>query len=87
VDAVRKAGRVVHPDDLPPPLQWERGVWWLYLRVQTQWRRDPLGRRCGLDYNPAIALIRDLRWDLPRALTLLQQIERVAMDPEGSDDE
>lgn len=84
---MRKAGRAVHPDDLPPDLGWEYGAWWLYLRVQTQWRHDPLGRRTGLDYNPAIAIIRALRWDLPRALTLLQAIERVAMDPEGSDDD
>lgn len=77
----------MHPDDLPPPLDWEYGAWWLYLRVQTQWRLGPLGQRTGLDYNPAIAIIRDMRWDLPRALTLLQAIERVALDPEGKDDD
>ena len=84
---MRKAGRPLHPDDLPPALGWESGAWWLYLRVQTQWRIDPLGRRIGLDYSPAISIINSLRWDVPWALTLLQLVERQALVPESENGE
>ncbi|MFT3964118.1 DUF1799 domain-containing protein [Propionivibrio sp.] len=76
----------MHPDDLPPELAWEKGIWWLYLRVQTQWRVTAFGRRTGLDYGPAIAIIRALGWNLPFALELLQCVERQELtDGETSD--
>ena len=60
--------------DLPPELQWESAVWWLYERVQTQWRMGAAGST-GLDYNPAIALMQALGWPLDLGLELLQHIE------------
>lgn len=82
---MQSAGRPIHADDLPPALAWESAVWWLYLRVQTQWRLDPMGRRIGLDYNPAIAIIRAMKWSVPETLELLQVIERAAISA-GSED-
>lgn len=76
---MRKAGRPLHADDLQPALCWEYGIWWLYLRVQTQWRWRPDGKRAGLDYSPAIALIRERGWNLTSALGLLQSVEMVAL--------
>lgn len=73
----------MHADDLPPALEWERGIWWLYLRVQTQWRVGAGGQRIGLDYAPAIALIKYQGWNLAHALELLQIIERQALTPDG----
>lgn len=71
---IRKAGREPDPDDLPPPLDWEAGAWWLYSRVETQWRIGAAGA-VGLDYGPAIALIQARGWRLELALELLQVIE------------
>lgn len=71
---MRNAGREIDPDDLPPSLDWEAPAWWLYERVQTQWRAGPGGREV-LDYNPAIAIIQAMRWPLPLALELLQAVE------------
>ena len=61
-------------------------MWWLYLRVQTQWRLDPIGNRIGLDYSPAFALIHDLRWDLVFVQQLLQAIELQALPKKDGDD-
>ena len=72
---MQTAGRAIHPDDLPPALGWETGVWWLFLRVHTQWRTGAMGQRTGLDYGPAIALIRHLRWNMALVLELLQAVE------------
>ena len=61
----------------------------MYLRVATQVRVAGLGKVIGLDYNPAIALVQSLGWDLPLALVLLQAIERQFLakdEPEDSDD-
>jgi len=71
---VRKAGREPHPDDLPPALEWESEIWELWRRIETQWRCDMDGP-VGLDYNPAIAIIRERRWPIEPALELLQAIE------------
>lgn len=71
---MRKAGRPLHPDDDAPELSWERAVWWLYTKVQTQWRAGMNGRD-SLDYNPAISLIKELRWSVVGTLDLLQVIE------------
>lgn len=61
-------------------------MWWLYLRVQTQWRIDAKGMRIGLDYGPAIAIIQHRKWDLSFVLELLQIVERQALKPETDDD-
>lgn len=61
--------------DLPPALQWEEAVWWLYLRIRTQWRSGGMGGVVGLDYNPAIALMQSLCWPLDLGLELLQVVE------------
>lgn len=74
IDSIRRSGREVDPDDLPPALDWERDAWDLYQRVRTQWRVG-LNGRSGLDYYPAIRLIEDWGWDLDRALEMLQAIE------------
>lgn len=58
-------------------------MWWLYLRVQTQWRYRTYGMgsvRTGLDYGPAIALAKELGWSIRRLLSLLQVIEVVAIE-------
>ncbi len=84
IAAVVKSHREVHPDDLPPGLEWEAEIWdELWERVDTQWRVGP-GGPVGLDYNPAIALIRARRWDLPLALELLQVIEKVMLQARPS---
>lgn len=75
INAIRKSGREPDPEDLPPALEWEAEVWGLYERIQTQWRAAGMGRLIGLDYNPAIAIIKANGWPLQRALTLLQGVE------------
>lgn len=84
IAAVKQSGREPHPDDLPPELGWEGEIWWLWERVRTQWREGMNGRT-GLDYNPAISIIRARRWDLPLALELLQVIETIMLQarPKG----
>lgn len=54
-------------------------VWWLYQRIETQWRSGFNGRT-GLDYGPAIAIIKDLRWPLTATLGLLSAIENAALE-------
>lgn len=61
--------------DLPPQLQWEDAVWWLYQRICTQWRRGSDGLAVALDYNPAIALMQHLGWPIDLGLELLQVVE------------
>jgi hypothetical protein len=65
----------VDPADLPPGLGWEAGVWTLYERLCTQWRRSGNGIAFGLDYNPAIALMQHYGWDIDLGLELLQAVE------------
>lgn len=84
---MQKAKRPLHADDLPPSLCWESGIWWLYLRVQTQWRMGPSGARSGLDYSPVIALVKDQGWDLTRSLTLLQAVEMTALEVQAASNE
>ena len=78
-----KAGRPVHADDRAPSLAWEARIWWLYSRVQTQWRVVSAGMGgviyVGLDYSPVIALARERRWRVSLALALIQAIEMEAM--------
>ena len=74
IEAIRKSKREPDPDDLPPGLEWEAPVWWLYERVHTQWRVGMAGA-VGLDYGPAIELIKAMGWPLVRALGLLQAVE------------
>lgn len=50
-------------------------MWWLFLRIRTQWRVGGMGGATGLDYNPAIALMQSLHWPLALGLELLQVIE------------
>lgn len=47
--------------------------------MQTQWREGFNGRS-GLDYNPVIAMVRELGWPLVQTLDLLQAIEVVYLD-------
>lgn len=75
IKSIKDSGREVDPEDLPPDLGWEAPAWWLYCRVQTQWRIGMAGAE-GLDYNPAIAIIQSMGWPLPRALALLQAVEQ-----------
>lgn len=85
---MRASGRAVHPDDLPPDLLWEGAVWWLYLRVQTQWRVNLFGQRVSLDYGPAIAICRELKWHVASVLDLLQAVEFEAIESgKGADGE
>lgn len=88
---MKKAGRPIHPDDLPPALRWEASVWWLYVQIETQWRYRVIGmeeglgsRRSGLDYGPAIALAGELGWSLRRLLPMLKAIELTAMENEAT---
>jgi hypothetical protein len=74
IEDIVKSGRKVDPEDLPPALEWEHPIWWLYERVHTQWRVGMSGA-VGLDYGPAIALIQSMGWPLPQALTMLQAVE------------
>lgn len=80
---MRRAGRPLHPDEAEPPLGWESTVVMLYLTLQSQWRWSvgPAGepRREGLDLNPFIALIKELRWPLDSTLMLLQVIEHARL--------
>jgi hypothetical protein len=71
---IRKSGREIDPDDLPPAMDWEADIWRLYERIRTQWRTGMNGAT-GLDYNPAIAIIQSKRWRLELALELLQVVE------------
>lgn len=82
IEAIRKAGREPDQDDMPPDLEWEAPVWWLYVRVSSQWRTGMAGPT-GLDYNPAIALIQSMGWPLPLALDLLQAAERGFLEAWG----
>lgn len=75
IKSIRDSGREVDPEDLPPDLEWEDPIWWLYLRVSSQWRTGMAGAT-GLDYNPAIAIIQSMGWPLPQAIELLQAVER-----------
>lgn len=74
IKSIKDSGRKVDPEDLPPDLQWEAPIWWLYERVHTQWRVGMSGA-VGLDYNPAIAIIQSMGWPLAQALGLLQAVE------------
>ncbi len=65
------------PGDYPPGLEWERPIWDLFLKLQTQ--RRPNG---GLDYSPAILLIERRGWDLDFCLDLLRVIETTLMKAE-----
>ncbi|MBI5920259.1 MAG: DUF1799 domain-containing protein [Betaproteobacteria bacterium] len=47
--------------------------------MQTQWR-DGFNGRTGLDYNPVIAMVRELDWPLVTTLEMLQTIEIVYLD-------
>lgn len=85
LQAMRDAGRDLHPDDLPPALGWEQPVWWLFQRVRTQWRMG-LNGATGLDYNPALALIQARGWDAALALELLQAIELTVLGHERDRD-
>lgn len=79
INAIRKSGREPDPEDLPPDLDWEEPIWSLYERIHTQWRAGPAGM-IGLDYNPAVSLIRDKGWPLERTLALLQAVEMGFME-------
>lgn len=74
IKSIVDSGRKVDPEDLPPGLEWESPIWWLYERVHTQWRVGMAGA-VGLDYGPAIELIKAMGWRLPQALGMLQAIE------------
>jgi hypothetical protein len=79
-------------------LEWEAVVWTLYLRICTQWRHksstqytaqgNPITNdvQCGLDYNPAIALMNCWGWDIDMGLELLQVIEIETMNPSKAQD-
>lgn len=71
--------------DLPPELEWEEAVWWLYQRIRTQWRSGGMGGAVGLDYNPAIALMQSLGWPLDLGLELLQAVELELLRREESE--
>lgn len=73
----------MHPDDLPPALEWEEPIWTLYERIRTQWRRHPNGMAYALDYHPAITLIQAWGMDMDLALDMLQVVE-VAMLERGN---
>lgn len=74
---MKASGRKLQPEDLPPALQWEEPVWFLYLKLQTQ------VRECGgLDYGPAISLMTLRGWDIELGLTLLQSIEKTFREAE-----
>jgi len=76
VRSVQAAGRAVDPADLPPGLEWERPVWDLYARLQSQWRYAGMsGVRTGLDYGPAIEVMRAQGWDVALGIDLLSAIE------------
>jgi Phage related hypothetical protein (DUF1799) len=79
--AMQDAGREVDAADLPPTLEWESAIWELYLLVCTQWRIAANGRATGLDYNPAIALMRHWGWEIDLGLELLQAVEAEKMQP------
>ncbi|HQS59964.1 MAG: hypothetical protein B7Y56_03405 [Gallionellales bacterium 35-53-114] len=72
---MQDAGRELHPDDMPPAMQWEAVVWELYSLMSTQWRVGSKGEAIGLDYNPAIALMQFWEWPLDVGLQMLQSIE------------
>ncbi len=76
---MRKAGRDIHPDDLPPLLGWEREIWELYELVSTQWRVG-MGGAVGLDYGPFIRLVDDKGFDLAFSLELLKAAEGKALE-------
>lgn len=76
---MKKAELEIHPDDLPPGLEWEVEVWELYELLGTQWR-EGLGGRTGLDYNPFIKMIEVYRWDMGLALDLLGAIESTVLE-------
>jgi len=81
---MRDAGREIDPADLPPELEWESPVWWLYEMVQTQWRVGFSGRM-GLDYGPAMGIINEQRWSVSFALGLLRVIEIELMKADKED--
>jgi hypothetical protein len=74
IKTIRQAGNEVDPADLPPRLEWETPAWDLYIRISTQWRYG-FGGRTGLDYGPAIELMRALGWDVDLGISLLRAIE------------
>lgn len=75
----------MHPEDLPPAMQWEQGVWNLFERIRTQWRAGFNGRT-GLDYNPALTLAAARGMDVDLTLELLQVIELETLSQDRKDD-
>lgn len=84
MESVRNAGLKVDPADLPPGLGWEEAVWNLYAQISMQWRRvGAEGRRYALDLGVPIALMREMGWNVPLGIELLQVIEAVILEGDG----
>lgn len=60
-------------------MHWEAAIWWLYTQVETQWRMGFDGKD-SLDYGPAIAIIKELRWSVVSTLGYLKVIELTAKE-------
>ncbi|MDD4926938.1 MAG: DUF1799 domain-containing protein [Methylotenera sp.] len=56
----------------------------MYDRIGTQWRVGANGQPFGLDYNPAIALMAAMGWQLDLGLELLQVIELEILSSKGT---
>ncbi|MDD5028905.1 MAG: DUF1799 domain-containing protein [Rhodoferax sp.] len=81
----------LRPDSTPATRAWRNfylwpcneSTWWLWHRLQTQWRIGIHGRE-GLDYNGVTAYLRDVARIKPRELdstfSCLQAMERAALD-------
>jgi hypothetical protein len=51
----------------------------LWARVFTQWRRDPEGRRDGLDYNAVVAL-GGLHWGRKRLAEVMDDLRVIELE-------
>ena len=64
----------IDPSDLPPPLEWEQGVYEIYQLIRTQWQYSMAGRTC-LMYERAEKIAAARGYDLELFIDCLRAIE------------
>lgn len=75
----------MHPDDLPPALEWELALYQLYVSLRTQWQYSMDGYRLAFNYATAYSMAHHREWDLDLVTELLNVIETAVLKQDADE--